>query len=98
MNVKCLNVVKMEEIRVFQKFLALGSWIVQQLHRKHRQKVLTARAVIQGAGTWLSVEVMNPLEKDVILYKHSQVGIITRPPDPIVIQLLPLEEGSPRRA
>ena len=64
------------------KPLATGSWITEPLRGKRKEeKVLTARAMIQGAGTHMPVEVMNALEEDVILYKHTQLGIVSRLPD-----------------
>ena len=61
---------------------------------RKEEKVLMARAVFQGAGTHMPVEVMNPLDKDVVLYKHTQVGIISRLPDIGTICSLE-EKGSP---
>ena len=55
-----------------------------------------ARAILHGAGTRIPVEIMNPLEENVILYEHTQLGIITRLPDPSVICSL-IKEGSPRQ-
>ena len=46
-----------------------------------------ARAVIQGAGTRLPVEFMNPLDEDVILCKHPQVSVRTRLLDLSMISL-----------
>ena len=46
--------------------------------KKKEEKVLTARVVIQDAGTHMPVEVMNPLDEDVVLYKlGSFVGCLT---------------------
>ena len=44
-----------------------------------------ARVVIQGAGTYTPVEVMNPLEEDVILYKNMHLEIVSRLPSLITI-------------
>ena len=44
------------------KPLAIGSWIIEPLRGKRKEeKVLTAGVVIQGAGTHMPVEIMNPL-------------------------------------
>ena len=42
----------------------------------------------------MPVEVMNPLDEHVVLYKHTQVGIISRLPDLRTICSLK-EKGSP---
>ena len=53
-----------------------------------------ARVVVQGAGIRMPVEIMNPLDEDVVLYKHTQVGIISRLPDLGTICSLE-EKGTP---
>ena len=45
----------------------------------------------------MPVEVMKPLYEDLILYKHTQVGIISRLPDLATICSLE-EKGSPGEA
>ena len=53
-----------------------------------------ARAVIQGAGIYMHVEIMNPLEEDVILYKNTHLGIVSRLPSFVTICSLE-EKGLP---
>lgn len=61
------------------KPLATGSWLVEPLVKKRGQKpVLLARTLIQGAGSHLPIEVMNPTEENVYLHPHTHVGIATR--------------------
>ena len=60
--------------------------------KKREEKILTARVIIQGAGTCMPVEVMNPPE-DVILYKNTNLGIVSRLSSQETI--CSLEEGSP---
>ena len=48
--------------------------------------------IVQGAGTHRPVEVMNPLEEDVILYKYTHLGIVSRLPD--LATICSLEEKS----
>ena len=66
------------------KPLATGSLVVEPLSTSNK-KVLTARAIIQGAGTRMPVEVMNPLDEDVVLYKHTNLGVLSRLPEQGVI-------------
>lgn len=76
------------------KPLASGSWMVEPLFRENKdRKVMTARALIQGMGTRMPIEVMNPCEEDVVLYKHTQLGIVTRVVEPAV--LCTITEGDP---
>ena len=73
------------------KPLATGSWIIEpQRGKKIEEKILTAKVIIQGAGTCMPVEVMNPLE-DV-----THQGIVSRLPRKETI--CSLEEGSPGSA
>ena len=68
------------------KPLATGAWMVEPLRVTSKEKrVLTARAIIQGSGTRLPLEIMNPSVEDVILYKHTQVGVISRLPEQSVV-------------
>ena len=78
------------------KPLASGSWVVEPLTGNRKEKILIAKAVKAGADTLLPIEVMNPLQENVFLYKHTQIGMITRLPDPSVICFLS-EEGLPRQ-
>ena len=49
--------------------------------KRQEDKFLMTRKIVEGSGTWIPGEVMIPPEEDVILYKHTQVGIITRLPE-----------------
>ena len=62
--------------------------------KKKEEEVFTARVVIQGVDTQMPVEVMNPLDENVVLFKHIQVEIISRLPDLGMICSLE-EKGSP---
>ena len=48
------------------KSLASGCWVVEPLREKRKENILTARAIIQGAGSQLLVKVMHPLQEDMI--------------------------------
>ena len=63
--------------------LATGSWMVEPIQSSKR--VLTARTLIQGAGTRLPVEIMNPLDESLVLYKSTHVGIVTRVPEQCLV-------------
>ena len=61
------------------KPLATGAWLVEPLQCKQKDNpVLVARALIQGKGTGIPIEVMNPGDEDVYLYPRTQIGIVTR--------------------
>ena len=64
------------------KPLATGAWLVEPLRRENKgHSVLVARAMIQGTGSRLPLEVMNPGLEDVYLYPRTQLGIVTRVQD-----------------
>ena len=61
------------------KPLADGSWLVEPLSRAPgNQPILTAKVLIQGRGTHLPIEVLNPTEEDICLYKYTNLGVVTR--------------------
>ena len=61
------------------KPLATGSWLVEPLSRNHGEKpILVAKTLIQGAGSHLPIEIMNPTNEDAHLYPNTHVGIASR--------------------
>ena len=50
--------------------------------------------MIQGAGIYMPVEIMNPLVEDVMLYKNTHLGIVSSLPSLVTISSLE-EKGSP---
>ena len=61
------------------KPLAEGAWLIestQQLPVKH--SVLLARALVQGQGTKLPLELMNPTDESCYLYPGTHVGVASR--------------------
>ena len=68
------------------KPLADGSWLVEPLSRAPGNKpVLTAKVLVRGCGTTLPVEILNPTEEDVCLYKYTNLGIVSRVADSNVV-------------
>ena len=47
--------------------------------------MLTAKVLVQGSGTILPIEVLNPTEEDVCLYKYTNLGIVSRVADSDVL-------------
>ena len=61
------------------KPLADGSWLIEPLHRTPGEKLLfTAKSLVEGRGTFVPVEVLNPTEEDICLYRHTNLGVVTR--------------------
>ena len=59
--------------------LAHGSWLVEPLSRPPgNQPVLSAKVVVQGNGTLVPVEIINPTHHDVTLFRHTSIGIASR--------------------
>ena len=46
---------------------------------------MTAKALVQGNGTTLPVEILNPTDEDVCLYKYTNLGNVTRIADSDVV-------------
>ena len=68
------------------KPLANGSWVVEPLNRTPgEQPVLTAKVLVQGGGTKIPVELLNPTEEDVYLHRHTNLGIVTRVTNPEIV-------------
>ena len=68
------------------KPLADGSWLVEPLSRAPGDKpVLTAKVLVQGCGTHVPVEVLNPTDEDVCLHRHTNLGIVSRIGDTDVV-------------
>ena len=56
--------------------LADGPWIVEPLSQPAKDRsTLTARAVVTSQGSRVPVEIMNPGDTDVILYKNTHVAL-----------------------
>ena len=68
------------------KPLADGSWLVEPLSRSPGDKpVLTAKVLIEGRGSCLPVEVLNPTDEDICLYRNTNLGVVTRIADTDVV-------------
>ena len=61
------------------KPLAHGSWMIEPLHRTPGEKlVFTAKSLVEGRGSFVPVEVLNPTEDDICLFRHTNLGIVSR--------------------
>ena len=68
------------------KPLVDGSWAIEPLNRTPGgQPVLLARSLARGCGCSVPVEILNPTDDDVRLYKCTNLGIISRIPEPDVL-------------
>ena len=80
------------------KPLACGSWLVEPLSKTPGNKpVLTAKALVKASGTSLPIEVMNPTDEDVVLYQHTNLGLVHRVKEPDVLGSLGNQDELPRR-
>ena len=70
------------------KPLVPGDWLIEPLQTfKTERPVLTARTLIRGDGMHVPMELMNPTDEDVLLYKSTHVGIISPILEPEVANL-----------
>jgi transposase InsO family protein/predicted aspartyl protease len=68
------------------KPLADGTWLTEPLsHTPGQKPVILAKSIVNTCGTRLPVEVMNPTEDTVTLYKYTNLGLITRIHEPDVL-------------
>ena len=59
--------------------LATGDWISEPLnHSPGNEPVLVAKTLFKGCGTNLPIEILNPTDSNVYLYKNTNLGITTR--------------------
>ena len=68
------------------KPLANGTWLTEPLsHTPGQKPVILAKTIVKTCGTKLPVEVMNPTEDTVTLYKFTNLGILSRVHEPDVL-------------
>jgi len=68
------------------KALAAGTWLIEPLAQPGRERpVLTARTLARGDGVKVPVEIMNPTDEDVLLYRRTSMGILSRLPSPEIV-------------
>ena len=61
------------------KPLAHGSWLIEPLSRfPGEHPVMIAKVVVQGCGHNVPIEILNPTDDNVCLYKHTNIGIASR--------------------
>ena len=77
------------------KPLVSGNWLVEPLnHTPGNQPVIVAKTLARGCGQKLAVELLNPMEHDVSLFRHTSLGVVSRVMEPDVLCTVK-EEGSP---
>ena len=65
-----------------KKPLSHGSWMIEPLsHTPGNKPVLTAKILTRAVGTRLPVEILNPTDEAVILYKHTNLGLLHKVQD-----------------
>ena len=71
--------------------LADGAWLVEPLsHTPGNLPVIVGRALVNTCGTRLPVEVLNPTEEDVTLFRHTNLGVVHRiPEDDLLCNITP---------
>ncbi len=76
------------------KPLAHGTWLVEPLsHTPGHKPVMTGRTLVRVCGTRLPVEVLNPTDDEITLYRHTNVGLLHRiPTEDTVCTLAPDQE------
>ena len=75
------------------KPLAVGDWLIEPLHRPPgEQPVLTAKVLVQGGGTRVPVEILNPTDENISLFRHTNLGVVTRVTSSDVVSRISCEE------
>ena len=71
-----------------------GTWLVEPLNRTPGgQPILLAKTLSRGCGNKIQVELMNPTESDVNLYRYTSLGIVTRIQQPDVLCAITEDEA-----
>lgn len=66
--------------------LVSGTWLVEPLNRTPGgQSVLLAKTLSSGCGDRVNVELINPTDEDINIYKYTSLGIVTRIQQPDVL-------------
>ena len=61
------------------KPLVAGNWLVEPTNKTPGDlPVLLAKTLSSGCGNTVMVELINPTENDVYLYKHTRLGLVSR--------------------
>ena len=54
-----------------------GNWLIEPLSRTPDDKpLMVAKALVKGEGTKVPLEVMNPTEQDIVLYKNTNTALL----------------------
>ena len=74
-----------------KKPLASGTWLIEPLsHTPGHKPVIVGKTLVSTCGTKMPVELMNPTDEEVTLYKYTNLGITSRIPDvDIVCEISP---------
>ena len=74
--------------------LADGQWMVESLNKlPGNQPILTARTIVQTCGRDVPIEVLNPSDEDIILYKYTNIGLVSRVLEPEVLCAIDCEQS-----
>ena len=77
------------------KPLAAGTWIVEPLKRTPGdQPVVLGKVLVRVSGKSLPVEIINPTDRDVTLYKHTNLGIAFPVEDDEIVGSIQTSEDS----
>ena len=67
-----------------------GDWLIEPLSRTPSEKpVMVAKALVKGEGTKVPLEVMNPTEQDIVLYKNTNAALLQ--PVQLVTSMQPIK-------
>ena len=76
-----------------QKPLAAGTWIIEPLNRTPGgQPIVLGKVLVRVSGKNLPVELINPTERDVTLYKHTNLGIASPVKDDQIVGTIQTSE------
>ena len=77
------------------KPLSEGEWMVEPLsHTPGNQPILTARTLVQTCGRNVPVEVLNPTDEDVVLFKYTNIGLVSKVTQPDILCSIDVDEKS----
>jgi transposase InsO family protein len=66
-----------------------GNWLIEPLSRPPDNKpLLVAKALVRGDGIRVPLEVMNPTEQDIVLYKNTNAALLQ--PVKLITELQPI--------
>ena len=78
------------------KPLAHGSWLIEPLSRPPgEQPVMIAKVVVQGRGHSVPVEILNPTDDNICLYRHTNIAVASRLNDSNLIGRISLQDTTP---